>query len=100
MSRTPIRSYLLIAILLLLSASSQRSSLAQAPSAPTNLTTQGTTGSVALAWTGGGGATSYNVSRGTTSGGETLYASGILATAYTDTSVSSGPRILLHGLGR
>jgi hypothetical protein len=52
----------------------------------------------ALTWvaptTGCGGGTNqvctYNVLRGTTSGGETAYASGITTLSYTDTNVTAG----------
>lgn len=49
-------------------------------------TTQPTTSSIALAWTAGSAASAYNILRGITSGGETLYASGITGTTYSDTA--------------
>jgi fibronectin type 3 domain-containing protein len=65
-----------------------------APAAPTGLTATAGNASVALAWTASSGATSYNVYRGTTSGGEstTAIATGITATAYADTTVTNGTK--------
>jgi hypothetical protein len=62
------------------------------PNAPTSPTAQAGFGSVSLSWGASQGATSYNVYRGTTSGGEgsTAYATGISGTSYTDTNVSAG----------
>ena len=64
------------------------------PSAPTGLTATAGNASVALSWTASTGTTSYNVYRGTTSGGEstTPIASGNCATSYTDTSVTNGTK--------
>jgi len=64
------------------------------PSAPTGLTATPANGSVALSWTASTGATSYNVYRGTTSGGEstTPIASGIATTSYSDPSVTNGSK--------
>ena len=63
-----------------------------APPAPTGLTATGGNAQVALGWTASTGATSYNVYRGTSSGGEsaTALATGLTGTAYTDTSVTNG----------
>jgi fibronectin type 3 domain-containing protein len=63
-----------------------------APAAPTGLTATAGNASVSLTWTASSGATSYNVYRGTTSGGEsaTAIASGITAAAYTDSAVTNG----------
>jgi len=63
-----------------------------APAAPTGLGATGSAGQVALSWTASTGATSYNVYRGTTSGGEsgTALAIGVGATTYADTSVIGG----------
>ena len=63
-----------------------------APAAPTGLTATAGNASVALTWTASTGATSYNVYRGTTAGGEstTAIASGISTTAYTDSTVTNG----------
>ena len=60
------------------------------PAAPTGLKATAGTAQVALTWTGSTGATSYNVYRGTASGGETLSRSGLTATSYTDTGLSAG----------
>ncbi|HEY1789049.1 MAG TPA: hypothetical protein VGJ73_12885 [Verrucomicrobiae bacterium] len=62
-----------------------------APAAPTGLGAQITaSGQITLSWTGTFGATSYDVYRGTTSGGETLLTSGISGTSYVDNSVVNG----------
>ena len=45
---------------------------------------------VSLTWTASSGAVSYQVWRGTGAGGETLLASSIGTTSYTDTTVVSG----------
>ncbi len=62
------------------------------PPAPTGLTPTGGNAQVALSWTASSGATSYNVYRGTVTGGEsaTAIASGLTVTAYTDTTVTNG----------
>ena len=56
------------------------------PSAPTGLTATPGNAQVSLHWTGGSGATSYNVYRGTTAGGESTMpvASGITELGYID----------------
>jgi fibronectin type 3 domain-containing protein len=63
-----------------------------APAAPTGLTATAGNASVALNWTASGGATSYNVYRGTTAGGEstTPLATGITTTTYTDSTAVNG----------
>ena len=63
-----------------------------APSAPTGLTATAGNAQVALSWTGSTGATSYNVYRGTTSGGEsaTALATGLTGTTYTDSTAANG----------
>jgi fibronectin type 3 domain-containing protein len=63
-----------------------------APAAPTGLTATAGNGSVGLSWTASSGATSYNVYRGTTAGGEssTAIAIGLTSLAYTDTTVTNG----------
>jgi len=63
-----------------------------APSAPTGLTATAGNAQVALAWTASSGATSYNVYRGTTTGGEstTAIATGITTTSYTNTGLTNG----------
>jgi fibronectin type 3 domain-containing protein len=62
------------------------------PSAPTGVTATAGTNQVSLSWTASSGATSYNVYRSTSSGGEgsTAYASGLTGTSYTDTGVTAG----------
>jgi len=63
-----------------------------APSAPTGLTATAGNTQVALSWSASSGATSYNVYRGTTAGGEsgTAIATGISSTAYTNTGLTNG----------
>ena len=61
-----------------------------APPAPTGLTATPGNGQVALTWNAASGAASYNLYRGTSSGGETLVASGLTATSYTDTGRTNG----------
>ncbi|MGO8673157.1 MAG: malectin domain-containing carbohydrate-binding protein [Capsulimonadaceae bacterium] len=65
---------------------------AGAPAAPTGLTATAGNGQVALAWTASSGATSYNVYRGTATGGEsaTAIATGITTTSYTNTGLTNG----------
>ncbi len=75
---------------LLLDLSGGVSATPTAPAAPTNLKATAGNAQVALTWTGSAGATSYNVYRGTSSGGETLLQSGLTATSYTDTSAANG----------
>jgi hypothetical protein len=62
------------------------------PSAPTGLGAIAGNVEVSLSWSAGSGATSYNVYRGTSSGGEssTAIATGITSTSYNDTSVTNG----------
>src|SRR5579883_869987 len=67
------------------------------PATPTGLTatatsaTCTTSASIALSWTASSGATSYNVYRATSAGGEgtTAYKTGVTTTTYTDSSVSN-----------
>ncbi len=62
-----------------------------APSAPTGVSaTASGTSTINLSWTASSGATSYLVKRSTTSGAEVQIASGVTATTYADTSLSSG----------
>ena len=61
-----------------------------APAAPTGLTATPSSGQVALSWNPVAGATSYNVYRGTSSGTETLFESGIISTTNTDATVTNG----------
>ena len=64
----------------------------KALAAPTALTATGGNSQVTLGWTASAGATSYNVYRGTTSGGEstTPIATGVTGTSYADTAVTNG----------
>jgi fibronectin type 3 domain-containing protein len=61
-----------------------------APAAPTGLAATGGNGQVSLSWSASAGASSYNVYRATTSGGETLYQSGVSGTTFTDSTVTNG----------
>jgi fibronectin type 3 domain-containing protein len=63
-----------------------------APTAPTGLTAAGGNALVTLNWTGSTGATSYNVYRGTTAGGEssTAIATNVTAVTYVDGTVTNG----------
>ncbi|MGO8670940.1 MAG: malectin domain-containing carbohydrate-binding protein [Capsulimonadaceae bacterium] len=63
-----------------------------APSAPTSLGATGGNSQVSLSWGAGSGATSYNIYRGTTSGGEssTAIATGITVTNFTNTGLTNG----------
>ncbi len=63
-----------------------------AAQAPTALAANGSSGQVALSWTAGSGATSYDVYRGTASGGEstTPIATNVSGTTYNDTTVTNG----------
>jgi hypothetical protein len=65
------------------------------PGAPTGLGAVPGNGSVALSWTapasnGGSPITSYIVLRGTSSGTETVLATGVTGTTYTDSTVTNG----------
>lgn len=67
------------------------STLPYPPSAPSSLAATGSNSVVALLWTAGTGARSYNVKRSLTSGtGYTTVASGVIGTGYSDTGVSNG----------
>jgi hypothetical protein len=66
-----------------------------APGAPVNLMATPGDQFVSLSWTapfnnGGSTITSYNVYRGTASGGETLVKTGVTGTTYTDTGLTDG----------
>ena len=65
---------------------------AATPPVPTGLMAAAGVNQVVLNWMGSLGAASYNVYRGTSSGGEsgTAIATGITATTYTDTAVTPG----------
>ena len=60
------------------------------PANPTGLSATTGNGQVALSWAAASGASSFNLYRGTTSGGEILLASGISGTSYTDTGLTNG----------
>ncbi len=64
------------------------------PAAPTNVTATAGNGQVGLSWTASGGAASYAVYRGTSSGGEgsTPLASGITGTSYSDTGLANATK--------
>jgi len=63
-----------------------------APAAPTGLVATAGNTQVALSWTASSGATTYNVYRGTSAGGEstTAIATGIGTTTYTNTGLTNG----------
>lgn len=61
-----------------------------APATPLNLVATGGTGSVSLTWTPVSGATSYKVSRSTTSGGPYTQIATPATASYTDNSVTNG----------
>jgi len=62
------------------------------PSSPLNLTSTVVGSTVDLSWSAVSGATSYNVYRGTSSGGEgtTALVTGLATTSYSDAAVTSG----------
>ncbi len=64
------------------------------PATPTGVTATAGTNQVSLSWSASSGATSYNVYRSTSSGGEgtTPYYSGLTSTGYTDTTVTDGTK--------
>jgi fibronectin type 3 domain-containing protein len=64
------------------------------PAAPTGLTATPGNAQVALNWTASSAATSYNVYRSTSSGGEggTPFKTGVTSTSYTDSGLSNGTR--------
>jgi fibronectin type 3 domain-containing protein len=61
-----------------------------APLAPTSLSATAGSLQVGLTWTASPRATTYNIYRGTSTGGETLVAPGVTSASYTDTGLSSG----------
>jgi hypothetical protein len=64
------------------------------PSRPLRLhATANQTGGVDLLWNTAAGATTYQVWRGTTTGGETVLVSGLTATSYTDAAVPAGSTV-------
>jgi hypothetical protein len=60
------------------------------PPAPGSLTATAGNAQVSLNWNASTGATSYEILRGTSSGGETLLVSGITTASYLDTNVTNG----------
>ncbi len=76
------------------SAPSTEVSATTMPPAPTGLTATPGNAQVSLSWSASSGATTYNVYRATTSGGEgsTAYATGITTTTYTNTGLTSGTK--------
>ena len=62
------------------------------PATPTNLTATPGNAQVSLSWSAATGATSYNLYRATTSGGEgsTPYRTGLAGTTFTDTGLTNG----------
>ena len=59
-------------------------------SAPQNVVANGGSGQVSLTWSSVTGATSYNLKRSATPGAETILATGLTTTGYTDKSVVAG----------
>ena len=76
------------------SEASAKPSAPTVPSAPTGLAATAGNAQVALSWTASSGAASYNVYRGTTSGGEasTPVATGVTSTSYTNTGLTNGTK--------
>ena len=63
------------------------------PAAPTNLIATAGDAQVGLTWTASTGATSYNIKRSTTAGGQyTTVKTGQTTTSYTDTGLANGTR--------
>jgi fibronectin type 3 domain-containing protein len=60
------------------------------PAAPSHLTATAGNAKVVLSWSASDGATSYNIYRGTVSGGETLLKSGVTGTSFTNTGLTNG----------
>ncbi len=63
---------------------------ATAPGAPTNLAATGGNAQVGLTWSGSTGATSYNVKRGTMSGGPYTTVGSPTRTSFTDSGLTNG----------
>jgi fibronectin type 3 domain-containing protein len=62
----------------------------QAPAAPTGLTATAGNAQVSLTWIASSGATSYNVKRGTTSGGPYTQVSSVTVPSFLDTGLTNG----------
>ena len=62
----------------------------KAPLAPTTLVAGGSSNNVHLTWNAPNGASTYNIKRGTTSNGETLFITGVGGTTYDDSTVVNG----------
>jgi hypothetical protein len=60
------------------------------PAAPSNLVATPKGKRIALSWSGSGSGVTYNLYRGTASGAESLYATGLIATSTNDATVVSG----------
>jgi hypothetical protein len=65
-------------------------SVVTVPAAPTNLSATSGDSQLSLTWSPSSGATSYNIYRSTSSGGETLLTNGVGSTSFTDTGLSNG----------
>jgi hypothetical protein len=63
---------------------------ASAPVPPSNLVATAGAAAAALTWTASSGATSYNVKRGTTSGGPYTQVAAPTSTSFSDTSLTNG----------
>ena len=61
-----------------------------APAAPTGLAAAAGNTQVSLSWTAATAATSYTVKRGTATGAETVIATGVSGTTFTDTGLANG----------
>ena len=66
--------------------------LGSLPAAPANVLASPGGGGVVLTWTAAAGATTYTVKRGTVAGAESVLATGIVGTTYTDSTVVKGLR--------
>jgi len=65
---------------------------AAAPSAPGSVVATAGTSQNTLSWASSSGATSYNVLRGTSSGGESSLSTGVTTTGYTDSTAANGTK--------
>jgi hypothetical protein len=70
--------------------SKQKVTFTYPPGAPNGVKATPGPGQVTVSWSAVSGAATYNLYRSTTSGAETLYASGITGTSYADTGVKTG----------